>query len=36
MVGLLFAHPGFGRPPQRPEQGSRTWEGLVQELEART
>jgi hypothetical protein len=35
VVGLFFAHPGFGRPMQRPEQGNRTWERLLEELEAR-
>lgn len=35
MVGVLFAHPGFSRPPLRPEQGSRSWESLLQEMEAR-
>ena len=35
MIGLFFAHPGFSRPAQRPEQGNRSWEELVAELQAR-
>lgn len=35
VLGLLFAHPGFARPAQRPEIGNRNWEDLVAELEAR-
>lgn len=33
---LLFAHPGFALPAQRPVQGNRNWEELVNELELRT
>jgi hypothetical protein len=35
VTSLLFAHPGYARPPYRPEQGSRSWERLVEELEVR-
>lgn len=35
MVGLFFSHPGYSRPAQRPEQGNRSWESLVAELDAR-
>jgi len=35
LVSLFFAHPGFSRPAQRPEQGNRDWESLVGELQAR-
>lgn len=35
MVSLFFAHPGFSRPAQRPEQGNRDWDSLVAELSAR-
>lgn len=35
MVSLFFAHPGFSRPAQRPEQGNRDWDSLVAELQAR-
>ncbi len=33
---LFYAHPGFNRPPQRPEIGNRSWDELLQELEHRT
>ena len=36
MTSLFFAHPGFSRPAQRPVQGNRNWENLMEELEART
>jgi hypothetical protein len=32
---LFFAHPGFNRPAQRPDQSNRTWVELVEELENR-
>lgn len=35
IVSLFFAHPGFSKPAQRPEQGNRTWETLMSELDAR-
>lgn len=35
MVGLFFSHPGFSHPALRPEQGQRSWESLLTELEAR-
>ena len=35
VVGLFFAHPGFSRPAQRPDQSQRGWKALVNELEAR-
>lgn len=35
LVSLFFAHPGFSKPAQRPEQGNRTWEELTDELARR-
>lgn len=35
VVGLYFAHPGFSRPAQRPDQSKRAWTELTQEMEAR-
>lgn len=35
LVTLFFAHPGFSKPAQRPEQGNRTWEQLTDELDQR-
>jgi hypothetical protein len=35
VVALLFAHPGHSGPPIRPVQGNRSWEELLEELEAR-
>lgn len=35
VIGLFFAHPGFSRPAQRPIQGTRNWDALVAEVEAR-
>lgn len=35
LVSLFFAHPGFSKPAQRPEQGNRTWEQLTEELDRR-
>lgn len=35
VVGLYFAHPGFSRPAQRPDQSKRGWKALVSEMEAR-
>jgi hypothetical protein len=35
VAGLFFAHPGFSSPAYRPDQGNRTWEDLVAEMEAR-
>lgn len=35
LVSLFFAHPGFSKPAQRPEQGNRTWEELTDELDRR-
>lgn len=35
MIGLLFAHPKHAGPHQRPIHGTKTWDALVDELEAR-
>ena len=35
VVALLFAHPGHSGPPRRPQQGSRSWASLLDELGAR-
>jgi hypothetical protein len=35
LVTLFFSHPGFSQPAQRPEQGNRSWEQLIDELDRR-
>lgn len=35
MMTLYFAHPSYSGPAIRPQVGNRTWEQLVEELEAR-
>lgn len=35
VTSLFFAHPGFSRPAQRPDQSNRSWVELVDELENR-
>lgn len=35
VLSLFFAHPRLSGPARRPETGNRSWEQLVEELEAR-
>lgn len=35
MPAMLFGHPKFAAPPRRPDQASRSWEELLEEMEAR-